>query len=481
MRRLLWIAVLPIFLLSCANDGWGVYEKRIINSPSDILRVLRIDNEDDNSLLRMQSSGLSVAEIRTDTYDTLAKKMIATVQSPDQDGVGIAGPQVGILRRIVAVQRFDKPDKPFEVYPNISIIEMRGDKVTGTEGCLSVPDRKGEVQRSNDITISYISPNTYRDTTEIVKGFTAVIFQHECDHLDGILYTDRIWEDPSYWYNNCHQVNENYADVFYITSTNIMSSFDQNGKEVFTIPLSEKNKEPLSKENDYISSTLFGDSINFFAPYYHQFTMSTCYLPEDQQDSVFETVGKEVFESFRYYMNNFNNGRKYILAGFSQGAQQVKYILKHMNASEYSNMVAAYVLGFGINSKDLECARIKPAQSETDTGVCISFNTVKDTSSIWSLVQDNSCACINPVNWKTDNTPARFEYGNNKYTVSIDTLKKVLVVPDFNEFTELGFQAPWPKNNLHHYEILFYSNSLKKNALKRVHGKTTDTDCDMSN
>lgn len=130
--------------------------------------------------------------IASPEYRRLEEKMIATVTSPEQDGVGIAGPQVGISRRIVAVQRFDKETEPFEVYPNIRIIERRGEKQDGNEGCLSVPGMKGTVPRYQDISISYTSTRTFKDTTENVKGFTAVIFQHETDHLDGIIYTDYL-------------------------------------------------------------------------------------------------------------------------------------------------------------------------------------------------------------------------------------------------------------------------------------------------
>ena len=116
--------------------------------------------------------------------------MLATVQDPSEDGVGIAGPQVGISRRIVAVQRFDKPGEPFEVYPNIRIVATHGDLCPGPEGCLSVPGLRGDVMRWRDIDITYsLGP---RDTTERVQGFTAVIFQHECDHLDGVLYIDKV-------------------------------------------------------------------------------------------------------------------------------------------------------------------------------------------------------------------------------------------------------------------------------------------------
>ena len=99
---------------------------------------------------------------------------------------------MGISRRVIAVQRFDKEGEPFEVYPNVRIIACRGEKVPGPEGCLSVPDCRGTISRYRDIDISYTSLPELKDCTETVCGFTAVIFQHECDHLDGVLYTDYL-------------------------------------------------------------------------------------------------------------------------------------------------------------------------------------------------------------------------------------------------------------------------------------------------
>lgn len=131
------------------------------------------------------------SQLQSWEFKVLAGKMVSTVTSPEQDGVGIAGPQVGVSRRVVAVQRFDKEGEPFEVYPNIRIVARRGEKVPGPEGCLSVPGKRGDVCRYRDIDIVYsLADGTARDTLETVKGFTAVIFQHECDHLDGVLYTD---------------------------------------------------------------------------------------------------------------------------------------------------------------------------------------------------------------------------------------------------------------------------------------------------
>ena len=191
----------PILLLvanACTEGSWTKEELQLISSPDREMRVLTTDNTEDSLFLRRQCAAIPADALLEETYKTLSAKMIATVTSPQQDGVGIAGPQVGISRRIVAVQRFDREGEPFEVYPNISIIARRGDMVPGREGCLSVPGRSGEVLRYQDIDIKYTLPAKNgipaRDTVETVTGFTAVIFQHECDHLDGILYIDYDFE-----------------------------------------------------------------------------------------------------------------------------------------------------------------------------------------------------------------------------------------------------------------------------------------------
>lgn len=218
--------------------------------PKGTMRVLTITDRADSLLLRDTSRNFSAKALLSEEYSTLCSLMVATVTHPSQDGVGIAGPQVGLRRRVVVVQRFDKKGEPFEVYPNIRIVWASDSLAYGPEGCLSVPDRRGEVLRSQEVVIEYadlealkamnshtadkgcrISANKGkfkgmeprdlepRDSSspeggtisrnrgkargreagreipvvrDTVRGFTAVIFQHETDHLDGILYIDRL-------------------------------------------------------------------------------------------------------------------------------------------------------------------------------------------------------------------------------------------------------------------------------------------------
>lgn len=187
---------MAIMTLSCsAEDSWTDTEREMINSQGDVMRVTKTDNEADLAILRSVSRDFPVAAVKDPLYGVLARKMVATMVAPENDGVGIAGPQVGLLRRVIAVQRFDKEGEPYEVYPNIRITKFRGKMEAGREGCLSVPDRRGRVLRDRDIDITYTNPATGKDTTERIEGYTAVIFQHEVDHLDGILYIDKTYND----------------------------------------------------------------------------------------------------------------------------------------------------------------------------------------------------------------------------------------------------------------------------------------------
>ena len=199
--KILLILTLTMSLTSChkeMNTPFTEEERALINESGFLMRVLTVDDPKDNEVLRRECTFMTDEEVQSPDFARLAVRMIATVTSPEQDGVGIAGPQVGINRRVVAVQRLDKPGEPFQVYPNIRITAVRGEKEEGREGCLSVPGRRGMVMRWRDIDISYTlvraSGNAVetKDTAETIKGFTAVIFQHECDHLDGVLYIDRI-------------------------------------------------------------------------------------------------------------------------------------------------------------------------------------------------------------------------------------------------------------------------------------------------
>ena len=130
----------------------------------------------------------------------LIDDMVETLH--DAPGAGLAAPQVGISQRLILVEFNDKGDesedapKKLFVVANPEIIKASTEVVTGIEGCLSIPGLVGEVDRAEQIIIK--GQNCHGQPVKIkASGWLARIFQHEIDHLDGILYTDRaekVWK-----------------------------------------------------------------------------------------------------------------------------------------------------------------------------------------------------------------------------------------------------------------------------------------------
>ncbi len=158
------------------------------------MRVFKITSTSDSLLLRTASE-----DVKVDPADPLLPlfidRLFATVRDSLSLGLGIAAPQVGILKNIIWVQRLDKEaeDLPFEVYLNPKIVEYSEETQRSREGCLSIPNKRGNCIRSKWIELEYdrLDGTHHR---ERIADFTAVIFQHEVDHLNGILYLDHLAE-----------------------------------------------------------------------------------------------------------------------------------------------------------------------------------------------------------------------------------------------------------------------------------------------
>jgi len=155
------------------------------------MRIYKITNKNDSIVLRKQS-GYIKPDANNPILQTFVKRLYRTVTDSLSLGVGIAAPQVGILKNIIWVQRFDKENFPFEVYLNPTIIQYSQKKQTFREGCLSIPNRTDILNdRAYAILIEYDMLNG-EHKTEMIEDFTSVIFQHEIDHLNGILYLDHL-------------------------------------------------------------------------------------------------------------------------------------------------------------------------------------------------------------------------------------------------------------------------------------------------
>lgn len=158
------------------------------------MRIFLITNKLDSILLRTKSEPV-VADPNDPLLQHFVRRLYRTVTDEMAMGVGIAAPQVGVLKNIIWVQRFDKEGMPFEVYLNPKIIQYSKKTQPCPEGCLSIPNKMAQTQnRAYAILLEYDKMDGSHHI-EMVEDFTAVVFQHEIDHLDGILFIDHLKEE----------------------------------------------------------------------------------------------------------------------------------------------------------------------------------------------------------------------------------------------------------------------------------------------
>ncbi len=192
----LFFILVSILLQSCASSNFSKIEsERISNGKStDPMRIFLITKKSDSVLLRTKSTPFNVKR-NSDLIQKLAKRMLVTVQDSASLGVGIAAPQVGILKQMIVVQRLDKDNEPFEVYLNPVIKKYSKKKRPCPEGCLSIPNKRAvTLDRAYTIWLEYETLDGLHKK-EQVNDFVSVIFQHEIDHLHGILFIDHLLQE----------------------------------------------------------------------------------------------------------------------------------------------------------------------------------------------------------------------------------------------------------------------------------------------
>ncbi len=155
---------------------------------------------------------------------------------------------------------------------------------------------------------------------------------------------------------------------------------------------------------------IYEDSTRMYAPFYRQVGLNVYKLSPEERDLYIDEAYEDVKAAFLYYFEHENAGRPYLLAGFSQGADMVLRLMKDLFDDETytENFIAAYPIGWSYTEDDVrQYPQLKPAQNETDTGVIISFNSEAESVTESLIVGENERTyAINPLNWKTDSTPA---------------------------------------------------------------------------
>lgn len=273
------------------------------------------------------------------------------------------------------------------------------------------------------------------------------------------------------------------VDLFYVYPT-LFSSTEQIFMRWHDDPAMQK------KVKDFVlqHTGIFSGYTRVFAPYYRQVefrrAMKELDLPVGKR-RLFRRSVFDVRNAFRYYLKHYNKGRPFILFGFSQGAAALLEVMKTELADPAVNakLVAAYLIGYPRMPKSFpEYPHLRTARSAFDTGVIISFNSQSSGKVDSPFTGKPECYCINPVNWRTDDTASTFtEHKGSRFfdrkngtptdkfhfvTAKIDPAGGGLVVrtavPGKYDSRVLG------KGVYHMYDVNFFYHDLRANGKLRI-------------
>lgn len=312
--------------------------------------------------------------------------------------------------------------------------------------------------------------NTYKRGLMLAMASLVMLSLYASDVLPAM----PDYSDSTQWYV---QDRHAPADIFYIISTESGDYMAPDGQMChYADTYNDSVRVPLTGEMVGVDRLLSGE-LNYYSPYYRQCTLQT-FTADCLVDERLPLALGDVSRAFDHYLNHMNQGRPFVLAGYSQGAMAVLKLLQEMDSTTFDRMIAAYVIGANIPQSLLEsCQRIVPASGADDTGVTICYNSVRDPSCVVHLIGDDNVVAINPVNWYTDDTPASLvtvpspggeeEQQLDTLTVRLDPATNLLLV---NGFTGKDYVLPLigKEGNYHSREIWLYRRQLRENIALRT-------------
>ncbi len=292
---------------------------------------------------------------------------------------------------------------------------------------------------------------------------------------------------------------EKEADLFIICPT-----VDMNDEYNMSLEDEEIKKSFAGALN--MERGIYEDSTRMFAPYYRQAAMKAYSLEPEEREAYLSIAYEDISDSFSWYLENENHGRPIVLAGFSQGADMCYRLLEEYFGDEelLSQLVAVYAIGWPCTTEMTEeYPQIKPAEGAFDTGVVISFDCeAAEVAETFIMPEGLKVHTINPLNWKTDKTPASriknlgacfTDYSGQILSEKerlcgcyIDEKRGVLKVTDISMEDYPPVISGLPEGAYHIYDYQFFFRNLQKNVSDRLDSylgrevyvaEGTDTEC----
>ncbi len=282
------------------------------------------------------------------------------------------------------------------------------------------------------------------------------------------------WSDAAAWYistpsgENTGNTASPAADIFYILPTCVWDWTTEDGQSCRYSDYTRTDHIEAFLPSVELAEDIFAQGqYGFYCPYYRQISLNVWMDGEAAVEELFPLSMEDVSAAFDYYLDNYNEGRPFVLAGFSQGGKAVVELVKHLPAPAYKRMAAAYAIGYRVSDEELaQYPQLRPAVDSTGTGTIICYNSVATPEAACAVLSPSDI-CINPVNWTTGATPAEL---NDSVTVTVDTDHHLLIVDglDPEQYWMPSLAPMFSKGNYHLQELTLYQDHLRRNTALRI-------------
>ena len=263
------------------------------------------------------------------------------------------------------------------------------------------------------------------------------------------------YDDATMWVTADGDTDGTGADIFYVVSTWEEDWTTEDGRICHYADVwnPEHRRRMADLEMNKVAAYMSPGN-RFFAPYYRHTTIDAWVT--QNEDTLMRRVRlamDDVRAAFDHFQAQRDQSRPLIIAGYSQGGLAVVELLKHIDDETYRQLAAAYVLGYKVTEADMaQCSHT------------ICYNTVKDVKYIKPIISASDI-CINPVNWRTDATPATL---HDTITVTVSPAYHVLVVTGYSGSEYSPYKDLINVGDIHSCEPWLYSECLAKNIAVRT-------------
>ena len=282
------------------------------------------------------------------------------------------------------------------------------------------------------------------------------------------------------WLVNPQGSGSKAVDVFYLYPTTYSGAEN-------SCPVTDAGMRAGATKNRQSNASVYEQTANLYMPFYRQ--MSASYvltLPEAEHDKAMREIpAVDALEAFKYYIEHYNGGRPFLLAGHSQGSNTLLYVIEYLKGKPelMERFIAAYIIGYSVTPDFLQKnPHVSFAQGRTDQKVLISWNTESPGLTVPNPVVIPGALAINPITWTTGEAHAGAELSlgarleeNGAFVdrphfadAQVDRQRGVVVCSTVDPEDYRIPIALFPLGVLHGCDYPFYYYDLQQNVADRV-------------